>query len=275
MPELTRENGTIWYETTGDGSPLVFVHGGWMNGEAWAPQVDRFADEYRVVTLDVRGHGKTGPTEPDRYSIELFADDLEALLGHLDLEDPVLCGLSLGSMIVQEYLSRHPNRASGAILGGAIRSLPPIDLPPGVKSAASPLPLLSTSLAMTGPKTTFRTMLGSIRTTTGKPWLACTPEVRETALDAVGDVSRSEFRKVFGALYRYEPPALDRVATPTLVIHGAHEAPLVKKQGRRVAATVADGTWLTIDGAAHLVNQDRPEAFNDASTAFLDDRVGA
>jgi len=270
MAEFTRGDDTLWYETTGEGPPLVFVHGGWMNGDAWEPQVSRFADEYQITTVDIRGHGKTGATEPDRYSIELFADDLEALLDQLAIDEPICCGSSLGSMVVQEFLSRHPDRAAGAVLSGAIQSMPPVDLPPVVKQAFSPRPALSTSLAMTGPKTTFRSMLGSIRSTTGKPWLSLSPEIRAEAIDAVGEVSRTEFRKVFDALYRYEPPALSHVETPTLVVHGDHDTPLVKQQGRSIATAMNDGTWVTIDRAGHLVNQDRPAAFNEASAMFFD-----
>ena len=126
MAELALEDGTLWYETRGDGRPLVFVHGGWMNGRAWRPQVEHFAGDYRVVTLDVRGHGRTGATDQRRYSIDLFTDDLEALLEHLEIEAPILCGLSLGSMVVQQYLHRHPDRPRGAILAGAVRSMPPV-----------------------------------------------------------------------------------------------------------------------------------------------------
>lgn len=270
MTELTLEDGTLWYETRGDGEPLVFVHGGWMNGQAWRPQVERFADEYEVVTLDVRGHGKTGATDPDRYSIELFTDDLEALFAHLDLEEPILCGLSLGSMVVQEYMDRHPDRAAGAILGGAVRSMPPLDVPPTMKPFVSPLPALATSLSMTDTETTFRSMLYSIRATTGRRWLSVNPDIESKAMDAVGQIDRSEFRKVFGALYRYDPPELSHVETPTLVVHGEQEAPLVKRQGKRLVSEVVHGDRLEVSDSGHLVNLDRPDAFNAATETFLD-----
>ncbi len=259
---------TIWYDEEGTGQPLIFLHGGWLSSDAWQPQVDRFATDYRVITLDVRGHGRTGPTDPRRYSIELFVDDLEDLLAHLEVERPIVCGLSLGSMIVQAYLDRHPDRAAGAVLAGPVQSMPPVELPPGTKPFLSPLPALATSLSITGSKTTFRSLLASIRTVTGGPWLSVDPSVRSRALDAVGDVSSAEFRKVFGALYEFEPPALSHVETPTLVLYGDHEAAPVKRQGAHLAATV--GCEPTeIPGAGHLVNQDRPEAFNDACETFF------
>ena len=270
MAEFSLDDGTVWYEERGEGQPLVFVHGGWSTSAAWDRQVERFADSYRVITVDVRGHGRTGATDARRYSVELFADDLEALLDHLDVQNPVLCGLSLGSMVVQEYLSRHPHAAAGAVLAGPVRSMPPVDMPALAKPFVSPLPALAMSLATLGTENTFRSMLGSIRATTGGIWLALEPSVRSEAIDAVGDVSASEFRKIFGALYHYDPPELTGVSTPTLVVYGDEEVPLVKRQGEAVASEVDDGRVVEIAGAGHMVNQDAPDAFNATLAEFLD-----
>jgi len=109
-PWTTERSGT---RCEGSGPPLICLHGGWQDSTSWRPQIRRFADEYSVVTFDLRGHGRTGPTGTRRYSIDLFADDLERLLGHLGIERPTLAGLSIGGMVVQAYLDRHPNGARG------------------------------------------------------------------------------------------------------------------------------------------------------------------
>ncbi|WP_090506376.1 alpha/beta fold hydrolase [Natronorubrum sediminis] len=269
MPELTLEDGHLWYELQGTGRPLVFIHGGWSNARAWAPQVDRFADEYQVLTLDVRGHGNTGVTDSERYSIELFTDDLERLLADLDLEQPILCGLSLGSMVVQEYLDRHPNDVAAAILGGAVRSMPPLEVPDSTKALFTPTPAIAASVALSGSRATFRSMCGSIRAATGGHWLSVNPEIRRDAIAAVGDIDRDEFRKIFDALYRYDPPDLS-VDAPTLVVHGASEAPLVKRQGRQLVRDLPRGERVVLPDSGHLVNQDRPDAFNTTCATFLE-----
>ncbi|WP_435552865.1 alpha/beta fold hydrolase [Natrinema sp. CGMCC1.2065] len=271
MAELRLADGEIWYETTGvtDGDPLVFIHGGWMTGDAWAPQIERFAEDYRVVTLDVRGHGRTGATDVDEYSIELFTDDLEALLAALEIERPVLCGLSLGSMVVQEYMDRHPDGARAAVLGGAVRSMPPVEIPGGLKSFWSPLPALSATLSVSGSAGAFRSMLYSIRATTGEQWLSVDAETRAAAIDDAGEIPTGEFSKIFDALYRYEPPALTGLEIPTLVVHGDQEAPLVKRQGEQIVSAVTDGERLLLSDSGHLVNQDRPGAFNTATAEFI------
>lgn len=269
MATISLDDGTLWYETRGEGPPLVFVHGGWLDGDAWRAQMDRFAEEFRVVTFDVRGHGRTGSTDRRRYSIDLFVDDLRRLLDHLDATRPILCGLSLGSMVVQSYLDRHPATARGAILAGPVRTMPPVELPATLKAFTSPLPAIAASVSTVGTTATFRTLLGSIRATTGGPWLAVDADVRAEAMDAVAAVSNAEFRKIFGALYRFDAPDLSHVSTPTLVLYGDRESPALKRQGDELASTVQDGHRVSIPDAAHLVNRDAPAAFN----AVLDDFV--
>lgn len=270
MPRIQLTDCELYYEEHGHGPPLVCLHGGWQNTDSWQAQVDRFADDYRVVTFDLRGHGQTGPTSARRYSIELFADDLEQLLSRLDVERPIFCGVSIGGMIVQEYLSRHPNRARGAVIGGPLQSMPPVDLPPQIKPFLSPMPVISGMVSTIGSRATFQTLLGSISATTGGPWLSVDAAVRAQAMDAVGEVSPEEFRKLFRALYEFVPPDVAHVQTPTLVVYGDHEAPPVKVQGDRIARTVASGSVREIADAGHLVNQDQPAAFNSACAAFLE-----
>lgn len=270
MPTVPLADGTLRYEERGSGQPLVCVHGGWQNAQSWRPQVDRFADEYRVVTYDLRGHGNTGPTEPREYSIDLFVDDLERLLAHLDVDRPILCGLSIGGMVLQSYLDRHPERARGAVIGGPLQSMPPVDLPAAMKPFVSPVPTIVGMVSTMGPTATFQSLLGTIRATTGGPWLTVDSAVRSQAMDAVGDVSREEYTKIFKALYGFVPPDLSHVQTPTLVLYGDDEAPSVKRQGERLADTLPRGSWQEIPDAGHLVNQDNPQAFNGACEAFFD-----
>lgn len=265
---VSLDDATVWYEERGEGPPLVFIHGGWSSAEAWTPQFERFADDYRVVRFDVRGHGETGPTDRDRYSIDLYADDLERLLDHLDVDRPILCGLSLGSMVAQTFLDRHPARAAGAVLAGPVRSMPPVDLPRWIKPALSPVPSLGLSLGTMGSEATFRSMLGAIRATTGSVWLSVDRSVRAAAIETAGEMPREEFRKTFAALYRHDPPDLSHVESPVSVVYGDEEAIPVKQQGRALAREV-DGTLTEVADAGHLVNLDNTEAFDAACRSFL------
>jgi len=87
----------IHYEDHGSGQPVVLIHGYPLNGNSWERQERQLlAANYRVISYDRRGFGQSSqPT--DGYDYDTFAGDLNALLEHLDLEDVVLVGFSMGS----------------------------------------------------------------------------------------------------------------------------------------------------------------------------------
>lgn len=121
MPTVRTNDIETYYESHGEGPPLVFVHGAWVDRRMWEPQVAALAGEYRVITYDLRGHGRTGPSAERNYTVELLAADLRALIDALDLERPVVCGLSLGGMVAQLYAVRY-DELSGLVLADTAAS---------------------------------------------------------------------------------------------------------------------------------------------------------
>jgi pimeloyl-ACP methyl ester carboxylesterase len=96
----------ISFEVQGAGdTTLVFVHGWAGDRSYWAQQVDHFSDSYRVVAVDLAGHGASGVDRVD-WRIDLFADDVIAVLDELALETVVLVGHSLGGPVVLEAALR-------------------------------------------------------------------------------------------------------------------------------------------------------------------------
>ncbi len=87
------------YHETGEGQPLLLVHGYPLNLNLWQAQFDGLAGEARVLAVDLRGHGDSQPV-PGPYSMDLFADDLNAVLDALGIDQPVvLGGLSMGGYL--------------------------------------------------------------------------------------------------------------------------------------------------------------------------------
>jgi len=125
MAELELDDGTIWYETIGDGPPLVFVHGGWMDGTTWEPQIEHFADDYRVVTLDVRGHGNTGVTEPDQYSIDSSPTTSRHCSRDSRSNGQSSVGSRWGRWSSRSIWIAVPTTRRARFWGGAVRSMPP------------------------------------------------------------------------------------------------------------------------------------------------------
>lgn len=108
MPVARIRDIDVYYEVHGEGEPLMLVHGLGSSTEDWAPQVDYFARQYKVVTYDVRGHGRTAkPKAP--YSVKQFAEDTAALIQYLGLGATHVMGISMGGMIALQLVADHPS----------------------------------------------------------------------------------------------------------------------------------------------------------------------
>lgn len=116
MPFVPANDGVLLhYESTGAGQPLVLVHGWTMNGRFFHKNVAALSESYRVITVDARGHGRSGK-ELIHLTLEQVAEDLETVFAHLDLRDVVLAGWSLGMAMVYNYLHRFgTERLAGVI----------------------------------------------------------------------------------------------------------------------------------------------------------------
>jgi 3-oxoadipate enol-lactonase len=98
VPRIKVRDISLYYEITGHGQPLVFIHGLGLSSREWERQVAFFSEHYRVITFDVRGHGRSGkPSDP--YSIELFAADTAELIQTLAPVPAHVVGHSMGGMI--------------------------------------------------------------------------------------------------------------------------------------------------------------------------------
>jgi non-heme chloroperoxidase len=125
MPTITTQDGTeIFYKDWGAGQPIVFSHGWPLSSDDWDPQMMFFLQHgYRVIAHDRRGHGRSAQVA-DGHDMDHYADDLAALVAHLDLRDAVHVGHSTGGGEVARYLGRHgEDRVARAAL---ISSVPPL-----------------------------------------------------------------------------------------------------------------------------------------------------
>ncbi len=128
MPEMDIGDISLYYEVSGEGEPLLFIHGLGSSTRDWEFQVPEFAKSYRVVTLDLRGHGQSGkPAGP--YSLRLFAEDTARLLQSLGIESAHVVGLSLGGGVAFQLAIDYPDLVktltivnSGPFMTGSIET---------------------------------------------------------------------------------------------------------------------------------------------------------
>lgn len=143
MPYITvgQENShdiDLYYEDHGSGQPVVLIHGYPLNGHSWEKQDRVLLDAgYRIIAYDRRGFGQSSMPVVG-YDYDTFADDLNKLLTHLNLQNVVLVGFSMGTGEVTRYLGKYGSgRISKAVLMGAIPPflLKTADNPDGVDAS--------------------------------------------------------------------------------------------------------------------------------------------
>jgi non-heme chloroperoxidase len=133
MPTITTKDGVeIFYKDWGKGQPIVFSHGWPLSADDWDTQMMFFLNHgFRVIAHDRRGHGRSSQTT-DGHDMDHYADDLAAVVTHLDLEEAIHVGHSTGGGEVVHYLARHG--AGRATKAAIISAVPPLM----VKTAANP-----------------------------------------------------------------------------------------------------------------------------------------
>lgn len=119
MAWFDHEGCSLHYEEYGHGTPLVLIHGLGSSSQDWELQIPVLARHYRLVVVDVRGHGRSDKPR-ERYSIQGFTYDLIALFEHLDLPPAHVVGLSMGGMIAFQLAVDEP-RGSKACASSTAR----------------------------------------------------------------------------------------------------------------------------------------------------------
>lgn len=114
-PKITNLGAQLNYNVYGSGdTTLLFVHGWCIDQSYWSDQVDYFEDNYRVVTLDLPGHGQSGK-EREIWSIENFSRDVIVMMEALSLKNVVLIGHSMGGDIILEATAKKPGVVVGFV----------------------------------------------------------------------------------------------------------------------------------------------------------------
>ena len=99
----------LYYETYGEGSPIVLLHGGLGSGEMFGPVLSNFTDHHRIILVDLQGHGRTADVDRP-LDVRTMADDIAALIDHLGLDHPDVVGYSLGGGVAWQIAFRHPDK---------------------------------------------------------------------------------------------------------------------------------------------------------------------
>ncbi|KMK76799.1 alpha/beta fold hydrolase [Alkalihalobacillus pseudalcaliphilus] len=115
MAFLDVNGSRLYYSVKGEGIPLVFIHPPLLASANFDYQINELSFNYKVITFDIRGHGRSAYSK-ESITYPLIVGDILSLLDHLRIDKAFICGYSTGGTIVLEYLLTNANRALGGIV---------------------------------------------------------------------------------------------------------------------------------------------------------------
>jgi pimeloyl-ACP methyl ester carboxylesterase len=250
MPTLNRNGVHLHYETYGEGPAILLSHGYSATSEMWRAQIEPLSRRHKLITWDMRGHGRSDyPDDPVAYSEEATVADMAALLDAVGADRAIVGGLSLGGYMSLAFHRVHPNR---------VRALLIIDTGPGFKNEEA------------RERWNQRSQEYACRfEQEGLDYLrSLTPEMAmSTHRSASGLV-----RAARGMLIQRDDRvirSLTEIRVPSLIVVGANDMPFLAAADY-MAAKIPEATKVVIPNAGHSSNIDQPERFNEAVLQFIE-----
>ena len=256
--KLSANGIDINYTIEGEGPWLTMSHSLACDLHMWDEEAKRLSERYKVLRYDTRGHG--GSSAPaGAYTLELLADDLQAMLQALEVKSTHFVGLSMGGMIGQTYALKYP---------GTFKSLALCD-------TSSRYPAAAANVWVERIKTVESQGMEPLVESTLARWL--TEPFRKARPDVVAKVANMiRSTPVPGyvgcchAIPKIDLTArLGEIHCPTVVIVGKDDAGTPVAMAEDIHRAMPGSKLVIIPDAAHLSNLEQPEAFNQALDAFL------
>ncbi|MEZ0396880.1 MAG: alpha/beta hydrolase [Anaerolineales bacterium] len=269
MPKIEVNGLPHYFEQVGQGASLVFIHGAFADSRIWELQWHYFSSQYRLVRYDLRGHGKTGASRLDRYSMNTFADDLTSLLDSLEIFSPILCGLSWGGSIAQVFAARNPKRVTALVLAGSSVSIRLTLMDRLLCDVLFPKWAMLLAIRLLSVENLTRFLLRLARLTRGKQWLSQNQTTTEYLENCMLAMDSNEYVKIWEAMYGFDLFPLENITCPTLVLNGEYEPKSAYQHTKEILRRVSQSKAGVIPRASHAMNMDNPEGFNRYLEKFL------
>ena len=262
---ITRQaflNGALCtYDDIGSGPAVLLMHGFPLNRALWRPQqADLVAAGYRVVAPDLRGFGESDETDAP-CSMDQFADDMVALLEHLEVAQAVVVGMSMGGYLLFNLLERYPQYVAAAVF-----------LVTSSVADDETVRLQRLQLAEDCRKYGPQTVADRLHPALFAPGtLETRPKLGEEVYRwMVNTGSRGLVAGLLAMRDRRDAtPLLSCITTPTLVIGAAEDQTCPLEHARMIANGISGSRFVVIEDAGHLANLEQPNQVNHYLLDFL------
>lgn len=259
-------NGILFnYDDSGKGDiPIVFIHGFPFDKSMWEPQINYFKLNYRVISFDIRGYGKT--TSDDRaLDMNLFADDLIGFLDALHIDKTVVCGLSMGGYILLNALNRYPEKFAAVILSDTQCIGDSME----TKDKRQKSIAIIEERGLTDFASTF------VKNIFFKDSYDENIEIINKIKDVILSTSSQTVTGTLKALAQRQDMcfSLSGILIPSLIIAGEEDIVTPPAQAQRMNDNIKGSKLFIIPKAGHMANIEQPELFNKIVTNFLSEII--
>ncbi len=245
MPEVELSQGVIYYESYGEGQPLIGLHHGASSAKTWKHQIECFSRNFSFIIYDRLGHGRSQRhlVYEERY-LENRALELGELIAWLDLDSVHLCGMCEGGAVAFLFACSHPEKVKTLVLQGV------------------------------GYHTTDETIARCEEYF--RPWA----EIEDTLQDrlvmhhgqdyamSLWEATRKAKPYVWSRTYDLRP-GFSKIQAPTLIMGGDRDRFFGLKHPSSAHKGIDNSELCIMDGVGHFANEQAPEIFNDVVMDFL------
>ena len=248
------------YTDQGKGPPLVFIHAFPLSSAMWEPQINTFSKNYRVIAIDLRGHGESD-SSLWHFTLDDYAEDIHALLTGMNIKQATFIGLSMGGYTLFALYRKFPEMVKAMVLADTRAQADTEEAKAGRFAMAQ-------TAYKEGPAAIAEMMIPKL----------LAPATVENRTDIVEQVRAIILNNQASGIIvdlmamAQRPdstPLLSQISCPTLIIVGEQDVPTPPAEAQYMKDRIPASTLVTIPQAGHLSNLEQGEAFNRALSEFL------
>lgn len=252
---ITVHNYMVSYHDEGphDAPVIIFIHGFPLNKSMWDSQLEALKDKYRVIAYDIRGHGNSDEGN-EAFSVDLLVNDLICFMDALEIDQTILCGLSLGGTIALNAAESHPERFYALVLSDTTCQA---DTPEAKKNRMNTLD----SIRKEGVEKYAAESLKNLFTPDS--FITKTKEIESVREMIIKTTKHSLCNTLLALSLRRETCSkLQEINIPALILVGREDQITPPDTARLMNENFKDSFMHTIEHASHLSNLENPDEFN-------------
>ena len=262
MPHAPVRDAELYYETHGEGAPLILIPGFGVGMWIWFKQVPMLAEHFRVITFDPRGIARSGGGD-DFVSMQMLAEDVGLLLRALNVERAHIVGASFGGFVAQEFALAHPLMTDSLVLcctsyGG------PGHIPPSAETLAA--------LASTRGLNTAERVRENLLLAFSPAYVAAEPK----EIERVINLREANFVPEHVYLHQLQAAVafnaaerVQEIRARTLAITGDEDIIVPAQNSENLAARIPSAELRVIAGGSHTFFIEKADEFNQALIDFI------